>query len=182
MYENYLINMVLPTLLSEPRLSFLRSYCSTRSLIILYGYVMGSLNISVAGCRLPGSPSILRGDIFWGTSQAGLQGAWKTPPDGFFACRYGRLVFIQDVSFEPGIAERAARIQPFCHADEVSVALVERGERRHVSMKNFAPVRTRLEGGQGGFDLDEYLLDRFWLALPGEMNRHTLLVLVHAHP
>src|SRR6202035_5932577 len=62
------------------------------------------------------------------------------------------------------------------------MALVERSDCRCVRMEDLAPVRARLERGKGILDLGDHLLDRVWLALPGEVDAHGVFLVVHAHP
>src|SRR5438094_3852702 len=62
------------------------------------------------------------------------------------------------------------------------MALVEQSNCRCVRMEDLAPVRARLERGQGILDLSDHLLDRVWLALPGEVDADGVLLVVHAHP
>src|SRR5206468_13083713 len=81
-----------------------------------------------------------------------------------------------------GLAERAALVEAFDQADEVGMALVEQRNCRCVRMEGRAPVRARLERGQGILDLSDHLLDRVWLALPGEVDGDGVFLVVHAHP
>ena len=60
--------------------------------------------------------------------------------------------------------------------------LVERGDRRRVHVKKLAPVRAHMERRQRLLDLGCDALDRVLLSLPGEVERHAVLPVVHAHP
>src|SRR5947209_18445551 len=62
------------------------------------------------------------------------------------------------------------------------MALVEQSDCRCVRMEDLAPVRARLERGKSILDLGDHLLDRVWLALPGEVDADGVFVVVHAHP
>src|SRR5438270_3175656 len=92
------------------------------------------------------------------------------------------LLVAEHAGLQPGVAERAARVEPLHQADEVGMALVEQSNCRCVRMEDLAPVRARLERGQGILDLSDHLLDRVWLALPGEVDGDGVFLVVHAHP
>src|SRR5579884_3657119 len=66
----------------------------------------------------------------------------------------------EHVRFEPGVAERAARIEPLHQANKVGMACVELGNWRRVCGKDVAGVWTRCKRGQGVLNLEEHLLDR----------------------
>src|SRR5436309_16108577 len=88
----------------------------------------------------------------------------------------------EHAGLEPGVAERAAWVEPRQQADEVGMALVERSDCRCIRVEDLAPVRACLERGQGILDLGDYLLDRVWLALPREVDGDGVFLVVHAHP
>lgn len=88
----------------------------------------------------------------------------------------------EHAGLEPCDAERTARVESLHQADEVGMALAERSDCRYVRMEDLAPVRACLEGGKGIFDLGDHLLDRVWLALPGEVDGDGVFLVVHAHP
>src|SRR5437868_284446 len=62
------------------------------------------------------------------------------------------------------------------------MALVEQSDCRCVRMEDLAPVRAHLERGKGILDLGDHLLDRVWLAFPGEVEADGVFLVVHAHP
>src|SRR5437868_12995554 len=76
----------------------------------------------------------------------------------------------EHAGLQPGVAERAARVEPLHQADKVGMALVERSECCCVRMEDFAPVRTRLEWEKGLLDSLDHRLDQLFLALPGEVD------------
>ena len=88
----------------------------------------------------------------------------------------------EHAGLQPCVAERTAGVEPLHQADEVGMAFVERSECRCVRVEDLAPVRARLEWGQGILDLSDHLVDRVWLALPGEMDADGVFLIVHAHP
>src|SRR5688572_25718672 len=88
----------------------------------------------------------------------------------------------EHVGLEPLIAEGAARVKPLLQAHEVAMPLVAGGDRRRVRMKELAPVRADMERRQRLLDLGCDALDRVLLSLPGEVERHAILPVVHAHP
>ena len=63
----------------------------------------------------------------------------------------------EHAGLQPCVAERAARVEPLHQADEVGMALVERSDCRCVRVEDLAPVRARLERGQGILDLGDHL-------------------------
>ena len=54
--------------------------------------------------------------------------------------------------FQPGVAERATRVQPRGERGEVAQARVARGELVAARVEDLAPVRARLERGERGLD------------------------------
>ena len=88
----------------------------------------------------------------------------------------------EHAGLQPCVAERAARVEPLHQADEVGMMLVEWSDCRGLRVEDLAPARSRLERGQGILDLGDHLVDRVWLALPGEMDADGVLLVVHAHP
>src|SRR5579875_2297350 len=86
------------------------------------------------------------------------------------------------MGLEPGIAERAARVEPLPQANEVGMTLVERSDGCCVRQEDFAPVWAGLEWCQGFLDLSNHLLNCRWLAFPGEMDSDGVLLITHTHP
>src|ERR671911_1030241 len=99
--------------------------------------------------------------------------------DALYGC-IGRLT--EHMGFQPRIAERSARVEPLDQTDEVGHALVERSDRCRVRVEELAPVRACPEWDEHGLELDEHVLNRVLLGLPGEMDADGVVPVVHAHP
>jgi hypothetical protein len=72
------------------------------------------------------------------------------------------------VGVQPGVAERAARVEPFDQAGEVRQALIQAGDDLGIRQEQLGPVRPRLERGQRRLDAGEDPLDSVLLRRPGE--------------
>src|SRR5918998_2804137 len=83
------------------------------------------------------------------------------------------------MGFQPRIAERSARVEPLDQTDEVGHALVERSDRCRVRVEELAPVRAGLGWDERGLELDEYVLNRVSLRLPGEVDADGFFPVVH---
>src|SRR5579875_1553683 len=92
------------------------------------------------------------------------------------------LLFAEYMGLEPGIAERAARVEPFLQTNEVGMTLVERGDGCRIRQEDLAPVWASMEWCQGLLDLSHHLLNCCWLAPPGEMDSDGVLLIAHTHP
>src|SRR5215203_708553 len=84
--------------------------------------------------------------------------------------------------FQPRIAESSVRVEPLDQTDEVGQALVKWSERCRVRAEELAPVWACLERGERALELGEYVFDRVWLGLPGEVYADGVFTVVHAHP
>src|SRR5215203_5266949 len=84
--------------------------------------------------------------------------------------------------FQPRIAECSVRVEPIDQTDEVGQALVKWSERCRVRAEELAPVWACLERGERGLQLDEHVLDRLLLGLPGEVDGDGVFPVAHAHP
>src|SRR5215216_6896318 len=86
------------------------------------------------------------------------------------------------MGFQPRIAERSARVEPFDYTDKVGQALVERSDYCRVRVEELAPVRACREWDERGLELDEHVLNCGSLRLPGEVDADGIFSVTHAHP